>query len=238
MQKTLAVAVFAALLGVCGPAGAADIYSGGSLKDGPVYVPETSWTGFYVGLGVGGASINHDITASGFGSSVELNGVGGEGVFGTVEVGYDRQFGRFVGGVFFNYDFSDVSTDLKINFPGFGATYSIDLNSMWSVGGRGGYLVSPNTLVYALAAYTEADLSFPFGLKSGSFSGYSVGGGLETKLGGNWFLKGEYRFTRLDTQTLVTFFGGKVTDDIDVQSARLVLSYKADLFGHDFVPLK
>ena len=38
MKKTLAVATFAALVGVAGAANAADLYKGGSMKDAPVYV--------------------------------------------------------------------------------------------------------------------------------------------------------------------------------------------------------
>ncbi len=234
MQKTLVTASFAAFLAMGSSVFAADAYSGGSLKDAPVYSPEASWTGLYVGAGVGGGFVNHDLTATAFGGSAELNGIGGEGVIGTVEVGYDRQFGAFVGGVFFNYDFSDVSSTLRVG----AASINADLDNMWSAGGRFGYLINPNTLAYVLGAYSEAEFSLPAGVKSPTFSGYSVGGGLETKLGGAWYLKGEYRFTRLDTQTLGSGGGFKVTDDVDVQQVRLVLSYKANLFGHDYTPLK
>lgn len=232
MKKALVAATFAALLGFAGAASAADIYAPGGLKDGPAYVPETSWTGFYVGVGVGGAGVNHDLK---FGRIAELDGLSGNGVFGTVEVGYDRQFGNIVGGIFFNYDFADVSTDISVA----GQTASAKLNDTWSVGGRLGYLVNPGTLAYALAAYTEANIDFPFGIKTDSFSGYSVGGGLETKLGGNWFLKGEYRFTRLDTETLASLGRNfRITDDVDLQTARLVLSYKGNFFDSGYAPLK
>ena len=53
MQKTLVAASFAALLGMGASASAADIYSGGSLKDGPVYAPVNTWTGFYFGANGG-----------------------------------------------------------------------------------------------------------------------------------------------------------------------------------------
>ncbi len=266
MKKTLAAATVAALVGVAGAANAADIYSPTSLKDGPVFAAPETWTGFYLGLGAGGGFVNNDIKGSiDHLVSAELNGVSSEGVFGTVQVGYDRQFGRFVGGVFFNYDFGDdISTKANLNIlSGFAtANASIKEQDSWSAGGRLGYLVNNDTLVYGLAAYTEANFKYSAGAsifghnigsvsKSFTPSGYSVGAGIETKLGGNWYLRGEYRFTQLDTQTLLsgsTWVGNvdnakkvgyKITNDADVQTVRAVLSYKTSLFGGDLpVPLK
>ncbi|MGA7325965.1 MAG: outer membrane beta-barrel protein [Rhodomicrobium sp.] len=228
MQRTFAAAMLAATLGMGGGAFAADVYSSGGMKDAPFAIAETSWTGFHVGLGLGGAAVNHDIIAD----SVELNGVGGTGIFGTVELGYDRQFGRIVAGIFFNYDFANLSSDLKS-----GGVESAKLNDMWSAGGRIGYLVNPDTLAYFLAAYTQASFDMPASYRSITPDGYSLGGGLETKLGGNWSLKGEYRFTVLNTDTLSSSCP-RVTDQADIQTGRLVLSYKADIFGRDYTPLK
>ena len=117
------------------------------------------------------------------------------------------------------------------------------MNNSWSAGGRFGYLVNPSTLAYALAAYTQADYSLPKGLSNPTRDGYTVGGGLETRLGGNWFVKVEYRFTDLNTVTLydktpLANRPCKLTDQADEQTGRLVLSYKADIFGHDLTPLK
>ncbi len=251
MQKTLVAATVAALVGVAGAANAADIYSGG-LKD--AYVPEAGWTGFYLGLGIGGAAVNDDVSGSIYGlrnkfeGAAELNGVGGEGVFGTVQVGYDREYGRFVGGVFFDYDFADVSSTVKASDRTNSISGTSTLNNSWTIGGRLGYLVNSSTLVYALGGFTEASLTFPFvganaSDKDFTVDGYSVGGGIETKLTGNWFLRGEYRYTSLDTSTIFNGSIGrcttaKVTDQTDVQSARLVLSYKGDLFNRDYIPLK
>jgi len=241
-------------------ANAADIYSGGGLKDGPVALEANTWTGFYVGVGGGGGAVNHDINLTQSftyfdypteTTSADLNGIGGDGAFGTVEVGYDRQFGRFVGGIFFNYDFTDISSQLKLSSPFNSVSASYDLDSMWSVGGRLGYLVNPSTLAYVLGAYTEASFSASSLLKSAGigdhdYSGFTVGGGLETKLGGNWFLKAEYRFTSLDKETLFsassisecctsTF---RVTDEADIHQGRVVLSYKFNSFGSDYTPMK
>ncbi len=263
MKKTLAAATVAALVGVAGAANAADMYSPTSLKDGPVFAADPSWTGFYLGVGAGGGFVNNDIKGSvnPF-ASAELNGASSEGAFGTVQVGYDRQFGRFVGGVFFNYDFGDdISTNANLNLGNVNvANASIKLDDSWAVGGRLGYLVNNDTLVYGLAAYTEGDFKYSANIgpdsvsKTFTPSGYSVGAGIETKLGGNWFLRGEYRFSQYDTQTLLnlpvevktgrgddatwTRSALKITNDADVQTVRAVLSYKANLFDTFPTPLK
>ena len=232
MQKYLAAAAIAAALGMGSPASAADVYSGGSLKDGPAIV--TSWTGFYVGVGGGGGAVNHDIKVNAFGTQVaELNGIGGEGGLGTVEVGYDRQFGRIVAGVFFNFDFTSISTSINVLGPQFNA----DLDNMWTLGGRVGYLVNPSTLAYVLAGYTQANFSLPSGIHGDNPSGFTIGGGLETKLDGHWTLKAEYRFTSFDTETLASFYPVSITSDTDVHTGRIVLSYRG-IFESDFVPLK
>ncbi len=239
MQKTILAATLAAALGMGGTAYAADL-NGGSLKDAP-YVPETGWTGFYLGVGGGGAMTNDDLKLSDTNkrpsrnSGAEVKGLGGEGGFGTVQVGYDRQFGSFVGGVFFDYDFDSVNGDITANVGKTSYKASWSLNDSWSAGGRLGYLVNPSTLAYALAAYTEADYSLPKGLSNPTRDGYTVGGGLETKLGGNWFVKAEYRFTQLNTVTLYdhasTWKTVKLTDQADEQTGRLVLTYKLGSFG-------
>ncbi len=61
MQKTLVAATVVALIGVAGAANAADVYTSGGLKDGPIFTPATAWTGFYVGLGVGGGIAESDV---------------------------------------------------------------------------------------------------------------------------------------------------------------------------------
>jgi len=248
MKKTLiATASVAALLAMGGSALAGDLYAKGGYKDAPVVAPETTWTGFYLGLGVGGAAVNHDIDASFYRhdykvGSVGLDGISSTGVFGTVEVGYDRQYGNVVVGVFANYDFGDdVKSTLSASSHGDSLSIDATLKDSWTVGGRVGYLVNTSTLAYVLAGYSEASVDVDH-LGSDDFTGWTVGGGLETKLGGNWFLKGEYRYTEFDTNTYKIgdyCKSAKIDVDTSIQTARLVLSYKADLFnGATPIPLK
>ena len=201
-------------------------------KDGP-YMPAHTWSGFYLGAGGGGGAVNHDLKASFSGTgSADLNGVGGAGGFGTVQVGYDHQLGqRVVVGVFFDYDFDSIDSSLTLSGTP-SRTIKGTLTDMLTAGGRSGYLVNPNTLVYGLAGYSEAHFDLPFNL-NGDFGGWTAGAGIETNLGGPLFLKGEYRFTQLDEKTLYSRGSFKFTDQPDIQTGRLVLTYKQNNGGYD-----
>jgi outer membrane immunogenic protein len=247
MQKTLAAATLAAVLGMGGAAYAADVYAGGGgLKDAPVVLSD--WSGVYFGIGVGGGATVEDLKGeiSKHGKTEatgELKGFGGEGPLGTVEVGYDRQYGRFVGGIFFDYDFTDIQSSASYSTKYQSGSVTLKYNDSWTVGGRVGYLIADNVLAYGLAGYTQANFSVPAGLLNPTRDGYTVGGGLETRLAGNWFLKVEYRYTDLSEKTLFNGLldychSAKLTDQTDIQSGRLVLSYKADIFGRSYEPLK
>jgi outer membrane immunogenic protein len=149
--------------------------------------------------------------------------LGGDGIFGTVTIGYDRVLRPgWVGGVFADYDFgSNISTNVSGN--------SIDQNHSWSIGGRLGFLTTPSTLIYGTGGYTQSE--FDVVDSSKTFNGYFVGAGVETFLRDNWTLKLEYRFSKFDEKTVYEDYCVKDTDEPSEHSARLVLSYK---FGqHD-----
>ena len=74
---------------------------------------------------------------------------------------------------------------------------------MISVLARGGLLLDPNTLAYALGGWTGAMFGYA-NLTDNLFfqpderywaNGITVGGGLERKLGAQWSIRGEYRYT-------------------------------------------
>lgn len=104
--------------------------------------------------------------------------LGDEGFFGTVQLGYDKQFApRWVIGGFVDADWysdlkarghaessSSLNLDLKylppIDLPLSKLTTDAQLGVDWtiSVGGRLGWLATPGTLLYVLGAYTRAEL--------------------------------------------------------------------------------
>jgi outer membrane immunogenic protein len=103
--------------------------------------------------------------------------LGDEGFFGTVQLGYDKQFApRWVIGAFVDADwYSDLEADshqssssalkidlrrLKFDLPLSNLSTDTSIGVDWSisVGGRFGFLATPGTLLYLLGAYTHAEL--------------------------------------------------------------------------------
>jgi outer membrane immunogenic protein len=70
------------------------------------------------------------------------------------------------------------------------------------LGARLGYVVSPSTLVYGMAAYTNQRIGYSLDTKTGNVGighqtaeGYRVGGGVELAVTKHTFVKGEYRYS-------------------------------------------
>jgi outer membrane immunogenic protein len=243
----LILGVAAALFLAAGQAAADGLPSKGQVRAPVAAGP--NWNGFYVGLGIGAGAVVHDLSASailndGHGeteaasavpiAALGFDGIGGEGVFGTVTIGYDRVIRTgWVAGVFADYDFgSNISTDVSLSILGLQGSASLDHEYSWAIGGRLGFLTNPGTLVYGTVGYTQADFDY-FGLLSKTYGGYFVGAGIESFLRDNWTLKLEYRFSQFDAETLASgnshYLGFSIEDEPSMHTARLVLSYR---FGH------
>jgi outer membrane immunogenic protein len=187
-----------------------------------------SWSGFYLGAGIGAGAVVHEVTASVPGlASASLDGIGGEGIFGTVTIGYDHQIGRAVVGIFADYDFSNISSDISA-----ARLFNASLDHKWSrsVGGRLGFIVTPHTMWYGMTGYTQAqfDLDSSIGsLDLSDFKGYFLGLGVESQLGAGWALRAEYRFTQFSSETVFSA-PGLVTVDLEplMHTARVALTYK------------
>ncbi len=135
---------------------------------------------------------------------------------------------------------------------------NIELDHMWSIGGRLGILITPRILLYAVGGYSEAsldgsvDVDFGHGKKLSlaapdELQGYFLGGGAELKLRKNVSLKFEYRWTQLDGDDasacdsssiswkkwckeyeLTKDYNAHADFDADIQSVRAVLVLKFD----------
>jgi outer membrane immunogenic protein len=231
----------AAALSLVASGAAADGMLQPATHSGACCEPAPSWTGFYLGAGIGAGAVVHDLSVDVAGTNlVNFDGIGGEGIFGTVVVGYDRQIApRLVAGVFFDYDFSNISTDLNVAAGLLSG--SLEHQHSWSVGGRLGYLTSPATMWYGTAGYTNAtfDLSSNIGsLDLPDFSGFFVGGGVESVLRDGWSLRAEYRFTQFDSESAFSLPGVFNVDiEPSMHTARLALTYRFNR-REEYAPLK
>jgi outer membrane immunogenic protein len=217
MRKMLLMGVATALM----------FMTGNAVAGGTPGLAAPNWTGFYVGVGVGGAFATHDLSAKDVleqqnGGVVQVldaqrlfhfdNGDGR--FFGTVTLGYDQLVSpHWLAGVFVDYDFGNRDNDSRIAAigPFTDIHVSNGNNHAWSIGGRLGFLSSPSTLLYVSAGWTQisvdGDLTFTVGDTQfrRSFDrdrdGWFVGAGIETQLGwlgSNWSLRGEYRFSQFN----------------------------------------
>jgi len=198
------------------------------------YVAPLTWSGFYIGAGIGGGAIVHDFSVRDIDlRDSNIDGIGAQGVFGTAIVGWDWQVSpNAVLGVFADYDFSNISHDFSL-FDG-QINVSLDHDHTWSVGGRLGLLSSPSTLWYATGGYTEARfdgsasvLDVDVFSRDRTLRGFFVGGGVDTRLAAsNWFLRLEYRFSQFENEHI---FRDEFTDmevEPTMHTARLTLTYK------------
>jgi outer membrane immunogenic protein len=164
----------------------------------PVEASGFNWSGIYVGFGVGAGANVHEL-GSDF-APISLNGIGGEGVYGELTVGYDYMVSpRFLLGGLLDAHVGNIETSLDAG----GLSASIQETYGFDAGLRVGYLFTPNTLGYMLGGYSwqkyKLDTNAGFGFDWDQ-SGYFVGGGIETAINSNWTIKTEYRYTRFGTK--------------------------------------
>jgi outer membrane immunogenic protein len=151
-----------------------------------------TWTAVYGGLHAGYGFANTSISVPGvFGFS----GIGSNGWLVGGKVGADYQFAqRWVAGVLLEGNLQGIDTVIGFG----GGNLKLSGDRRWAVRGRLGYLLTPETLLYVTGGFTQGRTTFSVtGLGSASITanGWQVGGGIETRLAGNWFMYAEYIHT-------------------------------------------
>jgi outer membrane immunogenic protein len=263
MKKLLLAAVALVAL-AAGPAVAADL-----ARKAPAYIPPPappppSFTGCYVngGAGYGLYNIDHFSQPSTFDEFTTTSTSGGRGWLGTVGGGCDYQFGsgsgfwsNWVVGAFADYDFMDLHRNFAVaDDSGVGNEKE---KSAWAVGGRIGYLVTPNVFTYWNGGYTETrfdqiNLSDPVDgdplgtIGAHTYHGWFIGGGTEIALSGLFglplpsglFWRSEYRYSSFSSAnlTVTPLFGGGTLGVENmkpfVQTITTSLVYKFNWWGH------
>ena len=208
------------------PALAADL----ALKAAPrAPVPlATTWTGCYLNGGAGYGFFrqeHHEFTTTG--SSQADQTAGGSGWLGTVGGGCDYQFspgsgwGNWVVGAFADYNFMDLRGNLNEDIDLVGTEKE---SSAVAVGGRIGYLVTPQILTYINGGWSSTRFSavsfninsFAGGGASGftspshTFSGGFIGGGTEIAVAAfpGLYWRNEYRLASYRAADLQLFSNG------------------------------
>jgi len=198
--------------------------------------PPYNWTGFYVGVNVGGgwADASATATLAGFtaGASETLSGVIGGG-----QIGYNWQTGPLVLGIEADIQGSGQQTTTNVTAVGVTFSETDKLPYFGTVRGRIGYAFD-RWLPYFTGGWGYGELNSSLTATapitgsysaSTSHSAWVVGGGVEVALWGNWSGKVEYLYsdTGTITRTYATPAGiltesGSVTDNI----VRVGLNYR------------
>ncbi len=206
-RNLLLASVASSALGLAGAASAADF----PVKAPPP--PEWTWTGFYVGGNIGYSWGRSDSTVSFFDSatgallaspSASFNM---DGIIGGGQIGYNWQSGNWVWGLEADIQGSGQRGSAVFDCgPACGAvpvseTLSEKLDWFGTVRARLGVTVMPTVLLYATGglAYGEIDsggsVSDPASFSTSvTRAGWTVGGGIEARIIGNWTAKLEYLY--------------------------------------------
>jgi len=198
----------------------------GSLKDTAPVIEQPTWSGVYFGAGWGyghNRSKNNYRDNSGDPDSSSSRTEHADGGLVSLLYGADRQIGdRFVVGIFGDIDLSDITRGNRDEHN------ALEIDRAWAIGARAGFLLNSRTLIFATAGYTQAhfdndgwwDIDPPSspgttlrGRGSRTFGGYFVGGGVESRLTDNFFLRGEVRYSD---------FAGRVTNSGNFEGADYV----------------
>ncbi len=218
---------------------------GVSAPTAPVKMRSAVWTDIYGGLGLGGDAITTHVSADAFSAPLTLieDGLGGGDIAGTATLGFDYQVQNWIAGVFGLFDFGgNGNAHFTVNgFVGGGSVSSeaASIDESWTAGGRLGYLIVPDALVYGLAGYTTANFhSVTYSIagegdalagtaSTSVFHGVTVGGGFEKLITDSLSARFEYRNTRYDAQTGFGAPGFTNTEaQPTVNSLRVLVAYR------------
>jgi outer membrane immunogenic protein len=229
-MKTLLAASLTGLALLSGSALAADLPPAPQVyKAPPVMAPVYNWTGCYLNGGFGYAVSNTDHSFETTPGLVPIDGrntSGGRGWLGIAGAGCDFEvpfagLGNWVVGAFGDYSFMNVHEPLQE----FLLQGDAKQTGAWAVGGRIGYVVTPNLLAYSNGGYTQSHfdqvnqqvigvgpvVSF---IPSHTYNGWFVGGGTEYALNFSWlpisglFWRNEYRFSSFNKADLPVLVAG------------------------------
>ena len=196
------------------------------------------------------------------GDAVAASGTGdlsSSGFTGGIEGGYSWQTGNVVYGGEGDFGAFDLgaSTSPTGIFPfvfagtSYALTESMSTNWLATLRGRLGYTATPELLLYATGGLAFTDFKFSsgysdnaisvlfpggtgFGKKSGVAAGWTVGGGGEWLLDGNWSIKAEYLYLDFGSMTVAVPVSNtaafaqtmQVEADLSAQVARVGINYR------------
>jgi outer membrane immunogenic protein len=209
-----------------------------AVKAAPLAPAPISWTGFYLGLDAGGAWARDVVTPTVPDGGVfpRNNTLTPTGFLGGGTVGYNFQAGNIVFGVEGDLGYMNLNVRKPDLLGGTEANNLVGSNLYADATGRIGFVASNAYLFYAKGGYAvyEGKANTTTGLagftvvNSGSFHGWTVGGGLEYKMTANWSSKIEYLYYDFGTETANLVSGAGTfpyANVLKVNSVKIGLNY-------------
>ncbi|MGH6844103.1 MAG: outer membrane protein [Methylocella sp.] len=202
----------------------------------PVYTPAVplfTWAGLYLGGQIGFAWGTDTLTVfpAGFGTNFTPNGV-----VGGAHIGYNLQLNQLVAGLEGDVEGTSISRSFS---PG-GALFETQIPVQGSIRGRLG-VTFDRALLYAtggaeFASFETSVNGFPgFDQSSTTRAGWTIGGGIEYAVTGNWSIRAEYRYVDFghigDATHFAYGFCSFVNHHETENAVRAGFSYKFDPFG-------
>jgi opacity protein-like surface antigen len=225
------------VIAVSNPAQAADVYgSYAGYKDAPVYVQPLPWQGFYAGLYAGGAwsSVEpaNNVLILGGSGAVPLGTLNSSGFLGGAQLGYNIQIGNFVYGI--EADLGGIDTGVKGNFidpstPARVLQVKSSGGFYGDITGRGG-ITYGNALIYAKGGFAfftgdvrVRDAFDGFAQDSGTFTGWTIGAGVEYLIGPNLSVKAEYQYFDFNNNNFscCTSAGGRIENALTSNTLKI-----------------
>lgn len=240
MKKIFALAAAIAALGFVGTASAADMPTKSPVYKAPGRAP-INWTGFYVGGHLGAAWSHLTMTDVGLGGvAFAAAGTAGQNFtnsntafVGGGQIGYNYQINQWVLGL--EGDLGWMGLHGSTLDPGTGSNTMVGINGglYGDITGRVGWAFD-RTLIYAKGGWAfyngKESLStlaaFTVGSSVSTFSGWTLGGGVECMFAPNWSAKVEYQHFDFGNQTFtLTPAGWPFREALTADTIKLGVNY-------------
>lgn len=166
VKTTVAAAVLA--MALVGSAQAADLDGRSDANYAHPGAEYNTFRGFYAGVGVGGEFSNNELE---FGP-ISFDGIGGDGLIGSVVIGYDVRMGQFIIGPYVEGLISNAAIELN-GLDVVSHDYSV------IAGARTG-LALGQSLIYAKIGHEWGFQSSDFSSADQDYTALNFGGGVET----------------------------------------------------------
>jgi len=175
----------------------------------PVPLPLFSWTGFYVGGQIGGATLRDRLVETDVCVPACIDSATGNpsGVIGGAHAGFNWQSGAIVFGIEADIEGASLShtTIYPLSAPD---TFGSSIPVQGSVRGRIGYAFN-QVLIYATGGAAIADIEHRYfeavagatQTLSTTRTGWTIGGGIEYSLAQHWSARVEYRYSDFGHRT-------------------------------------